>query len=298
MFSKIPLTALRTFEAAARLNSFKLAAEELAVTPAAISHQVKSLEAWLGVLLFERSSNGVRLTDEGERLYRDTHRSLLDICRSLDALRPRIDSHTLTLSTTPALAALWLIPRLGRFHRAWPQFNVRVETSNNLVDLLRDSSVDLAIRGTTRDDPGLSRLELMDEQFRVYGAPGVIEQRLDDGIELISLRWPYSPTLTIDWPTWCAASGHEDWLSRALLREYDDEHYALNAAIAGHGLVLASSVLVADSVASGALVPYRAEISLPGARYVAVWTPGHERRSPVKEFLAWLEQEAAATPKG
>ncbi|WP_397451793.1 LysR substrate-binding domain-containing protein [Pseudomonas sp. NA-150] len=93
---------------------------------------------------------------------------------------------------------------MGRFHRAWSQFNVRIETSNQRVDLLR----------------------------------------------------------------------------------------------AGHGLELASSVLVADSVANGVLVPYRAEISLPGARYVAAWNPGHERRSPVKEFLAWLEQEAVATPKG
>lgn len=297
MFSKIPLTALRAFEAAARLGSFKVAADELAVTPAAISHQVKSLEAWLGSLLFERARKGVRLTEEGERLYRDTHRSLLDISRSLDAFRPPSDSQTLTLSTTPALAALWLIPRLGRFHRVWPQFNVRVETSNDLVDLLRDSSVDLAIRGTTREDPSLSHIDLMDERFRVYAAPGVIEQRLAAGIELISLRWPCSSTLSIDWQTWCAAAGHEDWLSRALLREYDDEHYALNAAIAGHGLVLASSVLVADSVASGLLVPYLIDISLPGARYVALWTPGHERRSPVKEFLAWLEQEAVATPK-
>jgi DNA-binding transcriptional LysR family regulator len=298
VFSKIPLTALRAFEAAARLTSFKLAAEELAVTPAAISHQVKSLEAWLGTLLFERSAKGVHLTADGEGLYRDTHRSLLDISRSLDAFRPRADSQTLTLSTTPALAAQWLIPRLGRFHRAWPQFNVRVETSNNLVDLLRDSSVDLAIRGTTRDDPGLSRLALMEEQFRVYGAPSVIAQSPGECIELISLRWPYSPTLTVDWPAWCAAAGHEEWLAGAILREYDDEHYALNAAIAGHGLVLASNVLAADSVASGVLLAYPTEVSLPGARYTAVWTPGHERRSPVKEFLAWLEQEAAATPTG
>lgn len=295
MFSNLPLTALRTFEASGRLGSFKAAADELSVTPAAISHQVKTLEAWLGALLFDRSGPSVKLTEEGERLYRQTHRSLLDISRSLESFCPESASHTLTLSTTPGFAASWLIPRLGSFHRGWPQFNVRIDTRNEIVDLLRDASVDLAIRTTHRHDPNLVHLELMQEHFAVYAAPGM-GQVDESNIELIDLAWQIPGTEVVNWKSWCEAAGQQHWLANARFREYDDEHYALSAAIAGHGLVLASNVLVADSVAKGLLQAYRPDITLPGPRYVAVCTPGRERQSPVKEFLAWLEQEAATTP--
>lgn len=294
MFSHLPLTALRAFEAAGRLGSFKGAAEELSVTPAAVSHQVKTLEAWLGALLFERTGTGVRLTESGETLYRQTHRSLLDLSQGLKDFCPESASHTLTLSTTPGFAASWLIPRLGSFHRAWPQFNVRVDTRNETVDLLRDASIDLAIRTTYRHDPNLIHTELMREHFAVYVAPdlGPVDE---SNIELIDLSWEIPGTDLVNWKSWCEAAGHQDWLATARLREYDDEHYALSAAIAGHGLVLASNVLVADSLEKGLLKPYRPEITLPGPRYVAVCTPGRERQSPVKEFLAWLAQQAAAT---
>lgn len=294
MFTKIPLTAFRTFEAAARSANFKAAAEELCVTPAAVTYQVKALEAWLGTLLFERSGKGVQLTADGERLYRDAHRALLDISQSLAVLQAQPDTHTLVLSTTPALASTWLIPRLGDFYQAQPQISVRVETTNELEDLLRDSSIDLAIRTTSRDDPTLVSQALMDERFAVYAAPGLANPDSQQRVQLISLRMQMPGGFTVDWPTWCEAAGHQQWLSQALLREYDDEHFALNAAIAGHGLVLASNVLVADSVAKGLLRPYRPDISLPGPRYVAVCTPGRERQSPVKEFLLWLDGQVAA----
>jgi DNA-binding transcriptional LysR family regulator len=294
VFSKLPLTALRTFEAAARSASFKSAADELAVTPAAVSHQIKALEAWLGTLLFTRSGKGVQLTAEGERLYHDAHAALLDISRSLEALRPRADSHTLILTTTPALAASWLIPRLGDFYRQWPSFNVRVETANEVVELLRDSSIDLAIRTVSREDPALLHRPLMSEDFAAYAAPGQADPAAVERLELIDLRWEIPGGFALDWLTWCAAAGHGDWLSRAVLRHYEDEHFALNAAIAGQGLVLASSVLVADSLAKGVLVPYRPEVRLPGPRYFAVCVPGRERQSPVREFLTWLEQQATS----
>jgi DNA-binding transcriptional LysR family regulator len=296
VFSNLPLNALRTFEAAARLGSFKAAAEELSVTPAAVSHQVKTLEAWLGALLFDRSGQGVALTEEGEQLYRQAHRALLDISRSLESFCPETASQTLTLSTTPGLAASWLIPRLGGFYRAWPQFNVRVDTRNELVDLLRDSSVDLAIRTVSRDDPNLFCQELMDERFGVYAAPGLVESLDPTRVELIDLRWQIPGGFSINWKSWCSAADCDGWLETARLREFDDEHYALSAAVAGHGLVLASNVLVADSLKRGELVAYRPQISLPGPRYVAVCVPGRERQEPVKAFLAWLAEEAAATP--
>lgn len=297
MFSRIPLTALRAFEAAARTGGFKSAAEELSVTPAAVSHQVKSLETWLGLRLFERGGQGVRLTTSGEQLFRDAHRAMLDLSRSLDRLMPQQPSAaTLTLTTIPSLAAQWLIPRLGSFHRAWPQVDLRVDTREDLVDLTRDASFDLAVRTVSRDDPRLHTVDLMQEHFAVYGAPRLFEADPDASIELINLRWQLPGPWVVDWKRWCAAAGLQGWLERARLREYDDEHHALSAALAGHGWVLASNVLVADAVARGQLRPYRPDVHLDGPRYVAVCVPGRERESPVREFLDWLLAQAADTP--
>nr|BFE91835.1 hypothetical protein GCM10020185_23710 [Pseudomonas brassicacearum subsp. brassicacearum] len=115
MFANLPLNALRAFEAAARLLSFKAAAAELSVTPTAVSHQIRSLETWLGLVLFERLPRQVRLTDGGQRLFHSLHGALLEVAQSVDTLRPQRSNSHLTLSTTAAFAALWLVPRLGRF---------------------------------------------------------------------------------------------------------------------------------------------------------------------------------------
>ena len=292
MFSTLPLNALRTFEAAARLGSFKAAAEELSVTPAAISHQVKTLETHLGTLLFNRSGQGVALTDEGELLYRQTHQALSDIRRSLQALQPDTVHQTLPITTTPGLAAAWLIPRLGGFYRRFPQFTVRVDTRNELVDLLRDSSIDLAIRSVSRDDPRLFCQALMNERFSAYGAPDLVASLNLDQLELINLQWKIPGAFPVNWQSWCASANCQAWLETAQMREFDDEHFALSAAIAGHGLVLASNVLVADSLSRGELVAYRPEISLPGPRYVAACVPGRERQVQVSAFLRWLADTA------
>lgn len=292
MFSTLPLNALRTFEAAARLGSFKAAAEELAVTPAAISHQIRTLETHLGTRLFNRSGQGVALSAEGESLYRQTHRALLDIRSSLEAFYPGTAQATLTITTTPGLAAAWLIPRLGSFYRRFAQFNVRVDTRNEVVDLLRDSSVDLAIRAVSRDDPKLFCQALMDERFSAYGAPELIASLNVDQVELINLNLTIPGAFSVNWQSWCTAADCQAWLETAQMREFDDEHFALGAAIAGHGLVLASNVLVADSLRRGELVPYRPEISLAGPRYVAACVPGKERHAPVTAFLSWLADAA------
>lgn len=291
MFAKLPLTALRTFESAARQQSFKAAAAELAVTPTAVSHQIKALEGWLGVPLFQRLPRQVRLTECGERLFHSLHGALLEVAQSVDSLRPQHSSGSLTLSTTPAFAALWLIPRLGRFYSAHPGISLRLDTSTELLDLHQDASIDLVIRYGFGSYPRLHSQCLLDECFAVYGAPGLLE-RLDPARPtLITVRWRNALLYARSWQAWCEAAG-VDWLESATRREYDEEHYALQAAIAGQGLVLASSILVSESLASGLLQPYRAEISVPGAGYSTLCVPGRERHPPVKAFFDWLSREA------
>ncbi|WP_434592870.1 LysR family transcriptional regulator [Pseudomonas sp. R4-83] len=292
MFASLPLTALRAFESASRLLSFKAAAEELCVTPTAISHQVRALEDWLGVALFERLPRQVRLTEGGERLFRSLHGALLEVAQCVDTLRPQRSGSSLTLSTTAAFAALWLVPRLGRFYAQHPDINVRLDTHCEVIDLHQDASVDLVLRYSLDDYPNLYGLCLFDESFGVYGSPEQVALAARRTPTLISVHWYNSKLYAHGWQAWCAKSG-ENWLSPTpAIREYDEEHYALQAAIAGQGLVLASNILVSQSIASGVLVPYRGEVQVDGAGYSALCVPGRERHPPVRAFFAWLREEA------
>jgi DNA-binding transcriptional LysR family regulator len=293
MFASQPLTALRGFESAARLGSFKAAAQELNISAAAISHQVKSLEAFLGVRLFERSSQSVRLSAAGERLYPHIHRALLEIQHGLQTLAPPCVAQSLVVSTTPAFASLWLIPRLGDFYRLHPDISVRLHSSNDVVDLQRDASIDLAIRAVFTSDPQLFEQPLLEEYFGVYCHPGWQPPAAGAPIELIDVPWLSSSDVAVDWPAWCARAGTSGWLDNARVRGYDEEQHALQAAIVGHGLVLASQVLVAEAVARGQLVPYRPEVCLAGARYTLVCVPGRQRQPAVRAFSEWLLGQGA-----
>ncbi|MGE8097574.1 LysR substrate-binding domain-containing protein [Pseudomonas fluorescens] len=292
MFASLPLTALRAFESASRLLSFKAAADELSVTPTAISHQIRSLENWLGVPLFERLPRRVKLTDCGERLFRSLHGALLEVAHSVDTLRPQRSGSTLMISTTPAFATLWLVPRLGRFYASHPNIKLRLDTHCEVIDLHQDASVDLVIRYSLDDYPNLYGQCLFDEQFGVYGSPEQVALGSSRTPTLISVNWHNSRLYAHGWEAWCAQAG-ETWLSRhPVTREYDEEHYALQAAIAGQGLVLASNILVSESVASGLLVGYRPEVQVDGAGYSALCVPGRERHPPVRAFFQWLDEEA------
>ena len=295
MFASLPLTALRAFESASRLLSFKAAAEELAVTPTAISHQIRSLESWLGIALFERLPRQVRLTDGGERLFQSLHGAFLEVAQSVDTLRPQRSGTSLTVSTISAFAALWLVPRLGRFYARYPHISLRLDTHCDVIDLHQDASVDLVVRYTADDYPNLYGLCLFDESFGVYGSAEQVALAASRVPTLISVRWCHSKFDVYSWDAWCAQSG-ETWLAgQPAVREYDEEHYALQAAIAGQGLVLASNILVSESVANGLLVAYKGEVQIDGAGYSALCVPGRERHPPVRAFFEWLREEARAS---
>ncbi|WP_332607418.1 LysR substrate-binding domain-containing protein [Achromobacter sp. ESBL13] len=299
MFSTLPVTALRAFEAAARLRSFKLAAAELAVTPTAVSHQIKALERQVGFSLFDRAPRSVKLTDKGARLFISVHGALLDIAQTLDALRPEPASGALTLSTTHSFAALWLVPRLGRFHQAFPQYQLNLQTGADPVDLLQDASVDVAVRYSRRAYPALHTAATLPEWFGVYGAPGLIAQMSKTRAAkaspaLVTVRWRDSDLYEQGWLAWCQAARMPAWREPSAVHAYAEEHYALQAAIAGQGLVLASSVMVSDSVRAGTLAAYRPQVRVPGAAYTALCAPGRERHPPVRAFLAWLTGEFQA----
>jgi DNA-binding transcriptional LysR family regulator len=294
MFANLPVTALRTFESAARQLSFKRAAVELTVTPAAVSHQVRSLEDCLGVALFERLPRGVRLTPSGERLFRGVHSALLDMAKVIDIVQPQRNCGSLVLSTTASFAALWLIPRIGRLYSDNPGIQIRLDSNAALVDLHKDASVDLAIRYGRDDYADLHHHCRLEEFFGVYGSPNHVAAAGTTRPPLITVRWHNSMLYERSWRSWCDAAG-EHWLDgKTVLREYDEEHYALQAAIGGQGLVLASSIMVSQFVDIGLLTPYRPDITVHGSAYTALCVAGRERHPPVRVFLEWLTREWTA----
>ncbi|MGY8996935.1 MAG: LysR family transcriptional regulator, partial [Alphaproteobacteria bacterium] len=152
--SNLPLNGLRAFEAAARHLSFRDAADELAVTPAAISHQIKGLEARLGVQLFERQTRAIALTEAGFLLLPETSQGFQTLQKALARLSVQRDDQTLTITSSPSMAARWLLPRLGRLEQRHPELEIRISATNDLVDLERGDA-DAGLRFGSGRYPGL-----------------------------------------------------------------------------------------------------------------------------------------------
>ncbi|MAW79181.1 MAG: LysR family transcriptional regulator [Parvularcula sp.] len=289
MFERMPSpSALRTFEAAARLGSFRAAAEELGVTPTAVSHQVRALEKALGIALFARRARAVALTQSGDILAVAVGGGLLQIKQALERITAA--QATLTVTTTPAFAALRLAPHLPAFYARHPEISVQLLTGAEPVDLRRERQVDIAIRYGGCPYPELHAVPLLGETFGAYGAPGLVETfcSLKDA-PLLATRWRRPVLKHVAWKQWLVAAGEEAPTPDLRVVTFDEEYYALQAAVAGQGLVLASSALAGDMVARGLLAPYRPEIQLQGAEYVALCLPERFEAKRVRDFMRWLE---------
>ncbi len=288
-----PLNALRAFEAAAARTSFSQAAEDLNVTQAAVSHQVKALEDWFGFPLFRREARAVRLTPEGAQLFEAARDALDAIADTAQRLRADDGSAPLTITVLHSFAATWLVPRLRRFRDRHPEIDVRITTSETLVDLAR-SDIDIAIRYGMGDWPGLHVERLMaEDRFPVCSpALAVGPPRLE---RLEDLR---GQTLIHDedffgWPEWLAAAG-VDGVDVARGPVYSNSNLAVDAAINGDGILLARSVLVTDALAGGRLVkPF--DVSQPARMaYYLACTEAALNRPRVAAFRGWLLDEIAA----
>lgn len=285
-----PLASLRAFEAAARHASFKHAADELAVTPTAISHQIRQLEERLGLRLFERQTRQVVATAAARELYPVLRDGFDAFARALDALAERRARRSLTLSVTSAFAARWLVPRIASFRKAHPDLDLRVHASDEPVSL-HGRDIDAAIRYGRGPYPGLSVLPLAADRFAPVCSHALGLRRRAD-----LHRWPL---LHFEWrhrrrgnPTW------RRWLEQAGVRGVDaesgvvfsDESHAIQAAVAGQGVALLSLLLVAPDLESGALVqPFGPE--LEGYRYHLVHAPDSPRRDELQALGAWLQAE-------
>jgi LysR family transcriptional regulator of beta-lactamase len=234
----LPLNALRAFEAAARHSSFKKAAIELNVTPAALSHQVKALEERLGAALFHRLPRGLALTDEGQALLPELRGSFDRIALLLERFEPDGGREVVTLGAVGSFALEWLLPRLGQFEAAHPEVDLRLSTNNNRVDIAEEG-LDFAIRfgdgawhGTEADklfDAPLTPLCTPEVAARLKGPADLARETL-----LRSYR-------VGDWPHWFGAAGLDP--PRLTGPVFDSAALMVEAARRGHGVALAPALL-------------------------------------------------------
>ena len=295
MAGRLPsLNGLRAFEAAARHLSFTLAAAELNVTQAAISHQIKRLEQDLGVALFVRRNRALALTPKGNEYLPGVRTAFADLRLATDRLLHRDDGHVLTISTLASFAAKWLLPRLSGFQEAHPGIDVRITTSTTLVDFQRDR-VDAAIRYGRGQWPDLRADWLMaDEMFPVC-SPALLAgpkplTAPDDLRDHVLLHNANSD----DWRLWLTAAGLPTDLSTQPGVTFDMIFMTVQAAIDGVGVALGRTAYVRDDIARGRLVTPFA-FALPADAGFYLVSPRTRADSPKLSALrTWLVATARA----
>jgi LysR family glycine cleavage system transcriptional activator len=292
-----PLNALRAFEAAARCLSFQAAAAQLFVTPAAISHQVKRLEEYLGVTLFHRGHRAVELTTQGEALAA----SLGEVFGLLDLAVDRATAQTtadLHVSTMESFAAKWLAPRLHRFHRDHPELKVRIETGNEHADLKRDG-IDVAIRYGAGGYAGAVVERLMEAPVFPVCAPSLADDARaltqPDDLRHYTLLHDESAAARPGVPDWSA------WLQTAGAMQVDATrgpvfasiYLAQEAAAAGHGVALGVAPLVEEDLQRGRLIRPFAHAQANAYAFWMVRRHGSDAHPAIDAFCRWLRAEAA-----
>tara|TARA_R110000868_G_scaffold80384_1_gene228366 strand:- start:8056 stop:9045 length:990 start_codon:yes stop_codon:yes gene_type:complete len=294
-----PLNALRAFEAAARHGNFSRAAAELNVTHAAISHQVKALEEGAGVALFHRTGRAVELTDAG--------RSLLPLLTSAFDLMAEGWAQTrgevggpVTVSVEPSFAARWLVLRLGRFNRAYPDFGLRLMPSGEIVDFDRQD-VDLGIRYGHGDWEGVTCERLFEATVYPVCAPDFLKWAASIGRPLNTpddLRYHtllHEETVS-HWQDWLKAAGVADapWTARGPL--FEEASLALQAAAANQGVALGNDPLAASDLTDGRLVRLFDLETPDDEAYWLVYPERSARKAKVQAFRNWIREEAGLLP--
>lgn len=293
-----PLNAVRAFEAAARHLSFTHAADELNVTQAAISHQIKALELWLGLPLFRRLNRAVSLTEEGAAYLPAASQALDGLAGATARLVRAGDSRSLTVTTLDSFAAQWLMPRLKSFRTRHPEIDVRILPSDESVDFNRHD-VDMAVRYGTGHWPGLEVTQLMTEELFPVCSPELMRgphplRKPEDLVHHTLLHDDLSfEHGDVDWLTWLRTVGADRVIDSARGPFFSHSYLVIQAAIDGQGVALGRGVLVVDAMADGRLVrPFdSAGIPLEYAYYIA-HPEGAMQLPSVAAFSNWLIEEA------
>lgn len=295
----VHLNALRAFEAAARHLSFAAAAEELHVTPSAISQQVRTLEDYLGLKLFHRTATGLALTPHATRAYPEVKQGLAHLAAGLGKMQAAWRDDLVTLTLPISFAAKWLLPRIEDFRRSHPGLELRLDTSNHLSDYVGEG-IDIGVRYGLGDYPGLEAQRLLDEELFPVCSPTLLPPGAAglDAATLAGLPLIHDTTIDFDpafpdWSAWLAAHGMAR-VDGTRGPRFNSTVLALQAAVEGQGVALGRSVAVAGDLAAGRLVR-----ALPGSlgtrcAYWLVTPPGALEQPKVRAVHEWLRAQAAA----
>lgn len=286
-----PLAALRAFEAAARHVSVKSAAAELSVTPTAVSHQIRRLEQALGIALFQRQPRQLHLTAVGAELYATLRDGFDAFAAVISRIQARETPQPLTISTTPALAARWLLPRLGTFRAAHPHQDLRLHTSVEIA-ALDGNTADIAIRYGLGKWPGLVASKLFDDRIAPVCSPRLKVKKAADLLKqtLIHCEWQSTLRKPSTWCAWARAAGISQLDSRAGMM-FSDESHAISATIAGQGVALLSTSLIEAELRSGVLLQPFGPVLNTYAFYL-VYPESRESDPHVQAACAWISAQA------
>ena len=295
MFSHLPqLNQMRGFEAAARLGSFKAAGEELNLSPTAISHQISNLEDRLGILLFERKTRVVKLTPEGSQLAETVYQALQKLAMTIEDIS--LTKSVLRVSTTTSFASMWLVPNLAGFQELYPEIQVDIKTSEELIDIGRDRGVDLAIRYGYVKEENTDVTKLITEDFNAYATASYLSSM--EALEkatFIETKWKNKSLPLVSWDKWLDTFRPNTSVTN--IKTFDQEHHSIQAALAGQGLVLASSVLAEMAIQQGWLKPVGEKHSIPGLTYYLLASPHSENSYKSIVFKNWLIEELGEKAK-
>lgn len=288
------LASLRSFEASARLESFSKAAQELNLTQAAISQQIRLLEDRVGGELFRREARHVKLTELG-RLYRSlTVEALREMESAFETVRALARPDALVVKTTPTFASYWLLPRLSSFQRDWPSASLTVTAVETMGGQF-DGVGDVSITTGQHQWPGFMTTKLFDIDLIAVASPAVA-RRTDLGRFLAGSTETIIHTMRRldDWPLWCAGAGVPNFpLDRGTILFNSALSYG--AAEKGMGIVIAEEAMIADHLADGSLVEVHSA-RVPSGRGYYLLEPDHRARKPIVDaFIHWLQQEMNTT---
>ncbi len=286
-----PMNSIKVFDAAARLGSFKKAAEELHVTPTAVSHQIKVLEEALGTLLFVRKTRAIELTQNGKLLAETTYNIFQQLTNTISEISST--RNIITVSTTSSFAAMWLVPNLSKFNRLHPDIEVTVKTGEQVDDMEKDRRVDLAIRYGIYDDALKNSVLLTTEEIGMYGTPSYIANiNAIEGVSLLETKWQNKNLAEISWHALLKGIDNHGLVYKT--RKIAQEHHIIQAALAGQGVALVSSLLVQNAIEQGWLVKYNFSEDnnkINGFSYYLV-IPEHNLGSKsITAFKRWLINE-------
>lgn len=294
MYSVVPpLNSIKVFDAAARLKSFKKAAEELHVTPTAVSHQIKSLEQALGTLLFERKTRAVVLTKDGEKLAETAYNVLQQLTNVLNEISN--SASTITVSTTSSFAAMWLVPNLDKFYELYPNIAVAIKTGEQVDDIEKDRSIDIVIRYGFCDETQKNSTKLVTEKIGMYATSSYIEgiNSIADAC-LLETKWYNKELPSISWNAFAQSKNKEGVLCELNIRQFEQEHHVIQAALAGRGVALVSSLLVKNAIEQHWLVDYKTsafDYDLKGLSYYLLIPEHNINSKSILAFKNWITKE-------